>query len=136
MELFFGVEDELPEARARREAEAIAICKSPCPVRLDCLVFHLRRGVRIGVAGGFGERDRFLMRKSLMRVYPGEVFPVDAIQAAMAKADIPKGMRPCGGPCGQPRPRAEFGPRRRGGFKYRACAECRAQALAGRKAAA
>jgi hypothetical protein len=54
------------------------------------------------------------------------------VQAEMVKADdfadAPEGTKRCAGPCGQFRPRGQFGPRKRGGYKYTSCDSCRAQA--------
>lgn len=64
-ELFFGPEDETPESRDAREAQAIAICRS-CPVRQPCLDHALSQPSQYGVAGGEGEERRTVLRHILV----------------------------------------------------------------------
>lgn len=59
--LFFGPDEEPPDARAARESEAVAICHScPLHVRAACLSFAIKTSTKHGVFGGTGEdaRDR------------------------------------------------------------------------------
>jgi hypothetical protein len=49
--LFFGAEGEAAEARAAREAQAIAICGT-CPARAACLAYAQQTGQVSGVWGG------------------------------------------------------------------------------------
>ena len=65
-DLFFGHEDESPEARDAREARAIDICR-PCPVRVPCLDDALSRPEQAGVAGGVGEERRKALRNAMVR---------------------------------------------------------------------
>ncbi|HTQ94999.1 MAG TPA: WhiB family transcriptional regulator [Streptosporangiaceae bacterium] len=65
-ELFFGPDNEEPEARDAREARAIAICR-PCPVRQPCLEDALSRQSQAGVAGGVGEERRKALRHAWLK---------------------------------------------------------------------
>lgn len=57
-ELFFGKPSERPEARARREQRAKALC-AECPVVLQCReAAHTR--AEYGLWGGQSEEDRFV----------------------------------------------------------------------------
>lgn len=64
-DVFFGPEDESPEARDAREAQAIGICR-PCPVRVPCLDDALSQSEQVGVSGGIGEERRKALRHALM----------------------------------------------------------------------
>ena len=65
-ELFFGPDNEIPEARDAREARAIAVCR-PCPVRQSCLDDALSRPSQVGVAGGVGEERRKALRHAMLK---------------------------------------------------------------------
>lgn len=64
--VFFGPDDETPDAMEAREAQAIAVCR-PCPVRLSCLGFALSQPAQHGVAGGIGEERRTALRHALVK---------------------------------------------------------------------
>lgn len=66
--LFFGAEGERPTARAVREEQAKAICRT-CPVRSACLDFAVdpTRPEKAGVWGALGEDERVAERRRRMR---------------------------------------------------------------------
>lgn len=66
LQIFFGPDGEPRRIREAREATAKGICGG-CPVRVECLNWAVRAGVRYGVFGGTGEAERGEMIKRLVR---------------------------------------------------------------------
>lgn len=60
--LFFGPENELAQAKFRREEQAKAVCAG-CPARVACLKFALEHGERAGIWGGLNEEERAGLRE-------------------------------------------------------------------------
>jgi len=57
---FFHPDGERGPRRARREAEAKAVCRA-CPVRAECALHALRVREPYGVWGGFSESERLAL---------------------------------------------------------------------------
>lgn len=65
-ELFFGPFGETTEDREDRERVAKALCVL-CPVKRECLTLAVVAGIRWGVWGNTGERERALIRRRWLR---------------------------------------------------------------------
>jgi len=64
VEVFFGVADEPPPIRTRREARARAVCAG-CPVQRHCLRFAINHRIRDGIWGGTREDERGALGRKL-----------------------------------------------------------------------
>lgn len=64
--LFFGIDGERGDAKAKREQIAKAICVQ-CPTRAACLDYALSRPERYGLFGGLNEDERASERRRRMR---------------------------------------------------------------------
>jgi WhiB family redox-sensing transcriptional regulator len=128
-DLFIGPDRESADARQQREAAALSVCRR-CPVRRECALFAVSRGMGRGVWGGMTEEQVRAARQVSGRRASGirTAELMAARRREIVRARMAAGEKTCSC-CGAPKPLGDFGSdASRPDGRNRHCKPCRAGA--------